>query len=75
MPRQLDRLPSQTSISSVGFTDERMHIFLALDPEKTTLKRQANERIREVVRPIEMMKDILDAQEFEGAKTIIGLRS
>jgi ADP-ribose pyrophosphatase len=60
--------------SSVGFTDERMHIFLALEPEKATLKLEADERIREVMMPVEMIQEKLAAQEFEDAKTIIGLR-
>ena len=71
-PRQL--IPLASYFSSVGFTDERMHIFLALDPEKVTLKLEADERIREVILPIEMIREKLVAQEFEDAKTIIGLR-
>ena len=58
----------------MGFTDERMHIFLALEPEKATLKLEADERIREVMMPVEMIQEKLAAQEFEDAKTIIGLR-
>ena len=60
--------------SSVGFEDERMYIFLALDPEKATLKREADERIREIFMPTEMIADKLASQAFEDAKTIIGLR-
>lgn len=71
-PRELISLASY--FSSVGFTDERMHIFLALDPEKTTLRLEADERIREVLMPIEAIQEKLDAQVFEDAKTIIGLR-
>ena len=71
-PRQL--IPLASYFSSVGFTDERMHIFLALEPEKGTLKLEADERIREVFMPIEAIQEKLDAQVFEDAKTIIGLR-
>jgi ADP-ribose pyrophosphatase len=71
-PRQL--IPLASYFSSVGFTDEGMHIFLALDPEKVTLKLEADERIREVILPVEKIREKLDAQEFEDAKTIIGLR-
>jgi ADP-ribose pyrophosphatase len=71
-PRELILLASY--FSSVGFTDERMHIFLALDPEKTTLKLEADERIREVSMPVESIREKLDARVFEDAKTIIGLR-
>ena len=67
-------IPLASYFSSVGFADERMHIFLALDLEKTALKRQADERIREVVMPVEEIRKKLVAQEFEDAKTIVGLR-
>ena len=71
-PKDLIRLASY--FSSVGFTDERMHIFLALEPEKKKLKLEADERIREVIMPVESIQEKLDAQVFEDAKTIIGLR-
>lgn len=67
-------IPLASYFSSVGFADERMHIFLALDPEKTELKHQADERIRAVIMPVEDVRKKLAAQEFEDAKTIIGLR-
>jgi ADP-ribose pyrophosphatase len=60
--------------SSVGFTDERMHIFLALEPEKAALRLEADERIRTVFMPLETIREKLAAHEFEDAKTIIGLR-
>ena len=71
-PKEL--IPLASYFSSVGFTDERMYIFLALDPDKTTLKLESDERIREVFMPIEAIREKLDAQVFEDAKTIIGLR-
>lgn len=72
--RAEELIPLASYFSSVGFTDERMHIFLALEPEKATLKLEADERIREVMMPVEMIQEKLAAQEFEDAKTIIGLR-
>jgi ADP-ribose pyrophosphatase len=72
--RAKELIPLASYFSSVGFTDERMHIFLALEPEKATLKLEADERIREVMMPVEMIQEKLAAQEFEDAKTIIGLR-
>ena len=60
--------------SSVGFVDERMHIFLAQGLEKAKIKQEADERITEVLMPIEVIREKLAAQEFEDAKTIIGLR-
>lgn len=67
-------IPLASYFSSVGFADERISIFLALEPEKTTLKRDADERIREILMPMEMIQEKLAAQVFEDAKTIIGLR-
>ena len=67
-------IPLASYFSSVGFTDERMHIFLALEPEKATSKLEADERIHEVILSVESIQEKLDAQSFEDAKTIIGLR-
>jgi ADP-ribose pyrophosphatase len=67
-------IPLATYFSSVGFTDERMQIYLALDLEKTKLQLETDERIHEVIMPIEMIQAKLTSQEFEDAKTIIGLR-
>ncbi len=67
-------IPLASYFSSVGFTDERMYIFLALGLEKTHLHLEADERIREVIMPLELVKQKLEKQEFEDSKTIIGLR-
>jgi ADP-ribose pyrophosphatase len=67
-------IPLASYFSSVGFTDERMHIFLALEPEKATSKLEADERIHEVILSVESIQEKLDSQSFEDAKTIIGLR-
>lgn len=67
-------IPLASYFSSVGFADERMHIFLALELEKTALKRQAEERIQELTMSPDDIRKKLAAQEFEDAKTIIGLR-
>lgn len=72
--RAKELIPLASYYSSAGFTDERMHIFLARDLEKTTLKLEADERIREVILSVGMIEAKLNAQEFEDAKTIIGLR-
>ena len=72
--RARDLILLASYFSSVGFADERMHIYLALNPEKTQLKLDPEERIREVILPIDMIDEKLTAQEFEDAKTIIGLR-
>ena len=72
--RAKELIPLASYFSSVGFSDERMYIFLAQEPEKATLKRDADERIREILMPMEMIEEKLAAQVFEDAKTIIGLR-
>ena len=66
--------PLASYFSSVGFADERMHIFLASGLEKTKIKQEADERIQEVRMPVEVIQQKLDAREFEDAKTILGLR-
>ena len=60
--------------ASVGNSNERMYVFLALDLKKTKLQLEPDERIRKVVMPLEMVKQKLAKQEFEDSKTIIGLR-
>jgi ADP-ribose pyrophosphatase len=60
--------------ASVGNSNERMYLFLALDLEKTKRHLEADERIREVRLSLEMVREKLANQEFEDSKTIIGLR-
>ena len=60
--------------ASVGNSNERMYVFLALDLKETKSQLEADERIRKVVMPLEMVKQKLAKQEFEDSKTIIGLR-
>lgn len=72
--RARDLILLASYFSSVGFANERIYIFLALNPEKTARNLQPDERIHEVLMPVEVIRQKLDAQEFEDAKTIIGLR-
>jgi len=67
-------IPIASYFASVGNSNERMYLFLALDLKKTERRLEADERIREVVIPIEKIKEKLDNQEFDDSKTIIGLR-
>ena len=67
-------IPIASYFASVGNSNERMHLFLALDLEKTEQRLEADERIREVVISLEEVKQKLANQEFEDSKTIIGLR-
>ena len=67
-------IPLGSYYASVGNSNERMHLFLALDPKKTKVNLEADERIREVLIPLATVKEKLANQEFEDSKTIIGLR-
>ena len=67
-------IPLASYYASVGNSNERMHLFLALDLEKTKVNLEADERIREVLIPLATVKEKLANQEFEDSKTIIGLR-
>jgi ADP-ribose pyrophosphatase len=67
-------IPIASYFASVGNSNERMYLFLALDLEKTERHLEADERIREVVMSLETVKEKFANQEFEDSKTIIGLR-
>jgi ADP-ribose diphosphatase len=67
-------VPLASYFASVGNSNERMHLFLALDLVKTELRLEADERIREVIMSLDAVKEKLAKQEFEDSKTIIGLR-
>ena len=67
-------IPIASYFASVGNSNERMYLFLALDLDKTKPRLESDERIREIVMPIKKVKEKLDNQEFEDSKTIIGLR-
>lgn len=60
--------------SSAGFTNERMHIFLAYDLWATAVSPEFDERIQPVRIPIAALPQMLANREIEDAKTIIGLR-
>ena len=72
--RAVKLIPLATYFASVGNSNERMHLFLALDLKKTALGLESDERIQEVVMSLETVKEKLVNQEFEDSKTIIGLR-
>lgn len=67
-------IPIASYYASVGNSNERMYLFLALDLEKTERRLEADERIREVIMPLEVVREKLAGQEFDDSKTIIGLR-
>jgi ADP-ribose pyrophosphatase len=67
-------IPLASYFASVGNSNERMYLFLALDLQKTERHLEDDERIREIVMPLKTVKEKLAKQEFEDSKTIIGLR-
>ena len=72
---QADDLVFATSYySSVGFTNEKMYIYLAFNLKKIEQKLEWDERIKIVKIPISEIGERLHRKEFEDSKTIIGLR-
>jgi ADP-ribose pyrophosphatase len=59
--------------SSVGFTNERMYIYLAYNLDETSGRPEQDERIQIVRLPITDVEAKLRRHEFEDSKTIIGL--
>ena len=59
--------------TSVGFTNEILHIFLAFNLEKTQRRPEWDERITLVEVPIGEIETRLSNNEFEDSKTLIGL--
>jgi ADP-ribose pyrophosphatase len=62
-----------TYYSSVGFTNERMYIYLALDLQEVEKHLEWDERIQIVRVPIAEIESKVRNGEFEDSKTIIGL--
>ena len=63
-----------TYYSSAGFTNERMHIYLAVDLTPVPPRPEPDEEIEIVPVLLSEARRMLDAGEFEDAKTIVGLR-
>ena len=59
--------------SSVGFTNERMYVYLGLDLRETKRQLEWDERIQMIRLPITDVETKLRGGEFEDSKTIIGL--
>jgi len=67
-------VPAVSYYSSVGFTDEKMHIFLAFQLQRVGENLESDERIQRIDVPIAEIRSKLANNEFEDSKTIIGLR-
>ncbi len=60
--------------SGVGFSTEKMYIFLATDIKKKIATPEVDEDIEMIELPLARVKRMLDNGEFNDSKTIIGLR-
>lgn len=58
---------------SVGFLNEKLHLFLAFDLTPAEREADWDEEIEVVPTPLEEIRHRLAAYEYEDAKTIIGL--
>jgi len=59
--------------TGAGFTNERMHLFLAFQLERTERRPEYDERLRAIEMPLDEVRAGLVGHEFEDARTIIGL--
>lgn len=66
-------VPAACFYSSPGFTDERIHIFLAFGLKKVGQNLETGEHLRLVIMPLEDIRQKLSNNEFEDANAIIGL--
>ncbi len=60
--------------SSVGYTNEKVRIFIARALKKTESMPEADEKITIKKIPIKRVEEMLNKARFEDSKTIIGLR-
>lgn len=66
-------IPGPECYASCGYTDELLRVYLALDLEKAVKNHDFDERLEEVIMPLEEAGRRLAEKNFEDAKTIIGL--
>ena len=71
--RANDLILAHSYYSSVGFTNEPMHIYLAVELNESKQKPDWDERIQILKYPIREIENKLINNEFEDSKTIIGL--
>jgi ADP-ribose pyrophosphatase len=69
--RSLERLT--TIYTTPGFTDERIHLFLATDLEPGRQRREADEFIEVEVRPWSAVMGLIRAGQIVDAKTLVSL--
>lgn len=60
--------------TAVGYSTEKMYIYMATDPEVSQAQPEAGEDLEVIHYSLADAKRMLDQGEFEDSKTIIGLR-
>jgi ADP-ribose pyrophosphatase len=60
--------------TAVGFSTEKMYIYLARDTKKTHAKPEIDEDIEIIQIPLSEVREMLNRGDFSDSKTIIGLR-
>lgn len=68
-------IPAGHFYPSCGFLSEKLHVFLALDLEKSEQKLEWDEVIEVIEMPLPEARQRLQTNAFEDAKTIIGLHA
>ncbi|HNR29467.1 MAG TPA: CPBP family glutamic-type intramembrane protease [Candidatus Hydrogenedentes bacterium] len=64
-------VPVSFAYASVGYCNERIHLYLALDLEKTACRPDPDERIELVEVPLDEAREMLAAHAVHDGKTII----
>jgi ADP-ribose pyrophosphatase len=67
-------VPAGSIFASVGYTSERIHLFLAFDLEEVGQALEFDERIEPVELPVEGLRRQLARGEIQDAKTAVGLQ-
>lgn len=68
-------IPLGYIFASVGYSSERIHLYLAFDLEKTARNLDPEERIELVEMPLQEVMRMLDAGEFPDGKTVVLLHA
>jgi ADP-ribose pyrophosphatase len=66
-------VPVGSIFSSVGYTSEEIHLFLALDLEKGGQALEEDERIEVVEMPLDEICAQIESGEYQDAKSIAGI--
>lgn len=65
--------PLTTIFTTPGFTDERIHLFLAWDLEQGTESREADEFIEVVTVPLARALSMIESGEIADSKTVVSI--